>query len=188
MNFHSGNILLIGYRGTGKSSVGKKLAGVLGMDFLDMDRLLVEEEGFTIARIVQEKGWPYFRQQEKHLLQRLSRNRGQVIATGGGVVLDPENRLLLKKMGLVIWLTADIDVMVERLKQDPAGAEQRPAFSERDLREETGLILQERIPLYEEVSDFTLDTSNLSIGETVDEIVGIIHQEMKKRRKNEQKR
>jgi len=79
-------------------------------------------------------------------------------------------------------------VMVERLKQDPAGVEQRPAFSERDIREETGLILKERIPLYEEVSDFSLDTSEMSIGETVDEIVGIIHKEMKKRRKNEQKR
>jgi len=188
MDLQKRNILLVGYRGTGKSSVGKRLAGVLGMGFLDMDRLIAEEEGFSIARIVQEKGWPYFRMQEKQLLQRLSCNSGQVIATGGGVILDQENRSLLKKMGVVIWLTADIDVTVERLKTDPIGAEQRPTFSEMDLHEETGLILKERMPLYEEVSDFTLDTSDLSIGETVDEIVGIIHKEMKERRKNEQKR
>jgi len=173
------NILLVGYRGTGKSSVGKRLAEVLGMGFLDMDHLIAEEEGFSIARIVQEKGWPYFRRKEKQLLQRLSCNSGQVIATGGGVILDPENRSLLRRMGFVIWLTADIDVMVARLKTDPVGAEQRPTFSEMDLREETGLILKERMPLYEEVSDFSLDTSDLSIGETVDEIVGIIHKGMK---------
>ena len=79
------NILLVGYRGTGKSSLGKHLAEALDMQFIDMDRIIVEEEGCPISTIVQEKGWAYFRQQESRLLRRLSKIKGQVIATGGGL-------------------------------------------------------------------------------------------------------
>ena len=173
------NILLIGYRGTGKSTLGKRLAEALGLAFLDMDRMIVDEQGYSISRIVQERGWPYFRQLEGNLLQRLSEEKGRVIATGGGIILDPENRSLLEKMGWVVWLKADTDVMVERLQGDLEGAKQRPAFSDRDLREETEMILQERNPLYESVCDMVLDTTDLSLGESVDEIVRIIHKRLK---------
>jgi shikimate kinase len=169
------NILLVGYRGTGKSTLGKRLAEVLHMTFLDMDRLIVEEEGCSISVIVKERGWPCFRQLESNLLQRLSQEKGRVIATGGGIILDPENRVLLKKMGMVVWLKADIAVIVARLKEDHEGAVQRPAFSDRDLWEETDLILRARGPFYENVSDLSLDTSTLTVGESVDEIVRIIH-------------
>jgi shikimate kinase len=169
------NILLIGYRGTGKSTLGNRLAEVLNMTFLDMDRLIVEEERRSISSIVQERGWPYFRQLESNLLQRLSKEKDRVIATGGGVILDPENRSLLQKMGMVVWLKANIDVIVERLHSDGEGAVQRPAFSDRGLKEETDLALRERVPLYESVSDLSLDTSVLTIGESVDEITRIIH-------------
>lgn len=169
------NILLVGYRGTGKSTLGKRLAEVLHMTFLDMDRIIVEEGGRSISKMVQEQGWPYFRRQESLLLQRLSFLKGRVIATGGGIILAPENRLLLSKMGMVVWLRADIAVIVARLQGDHESAVQRPAFSDRDLWEETDLILRERAPFYENVSDFSLDTSTLTIGESVDEIVRIIH-------------
>jgi shikimate kinase len=178
-NLRSENILLIGYRGTGKSTLGKRLADVLGMAFIDMDGMIVDEQGCSISRIIQERGWPYFRQLEGNLLQRLSEEKGRVIATGGGIILDPENRALLNKMGWVVWLKADTDVMVERLKSDREGAEQRPAFSDRDLREETEIILQARTHLYESVSDVFLDTTALSPGESVDEIVRIIHKREK---------
>ena len=78
-------------------------------------------------------------------------------------------------MGIVVWLKAEINVIVERLKGDGEGARQRPAFSDLDLREETEIVLRERIPLYESISDLSLDTTVLTIGESVDEIVRIIH-------------
>ncbi len=175
MNDPGGNIILVGYRGTGKSTLGKRLADVLNMNFIDMDRILIQETGCSISRIVEERGWPYFRELEKKLLLKLAQATGQVIATGGGVVLDAENRTLLSKMGIVIWLKADPDAIVARLRQDKKGFAQRPSFWGRNLREETTAVLKERTPLYKGVREVEVDTSNLDIGECVDEIVRIIH-------------
>jgi shikimate kinase len=169
------HILLVGYRGTGKSSVGRLLAEALQMSFVDMDQVIVEEAGCTISKMVENHGWPCFRGREKKLLLRLSQGTGLVIATGGGVVLDEENRLLMKKMGQVIWLKADIDTIVQRLQQDVISAEQRPAFSEKSLRDETETVLCERTPLYDSVSDMSIETSGRNIRECVDEIMRIVH-------------
>jgi len=170
-----GNILLVGYRGTGKSTLGKRLADVLAMNFVDMDRILIQDAGCSISRIVEEHGWPHFRELEKKLLLRLAQAKGQVIATGGGVVLDAENRTLLLQMGIVIWLKANPDAIMKRLQQDKEGSAQRPPFSDRNLWEETTAALKERMPLYKGVSEVELDTSNLDIAECVDEIVRIVH-------------
>ena len=169
------HILLVGYRATGKSAVGRLLAEALGMSCVDMDRVIVEEANCSISRIVENHGWPYFRGLETNLLIRLSQGTEFVIATGGGVVLDPENRKLMRKMGQVIWLQADIDIIVQRLRQDTVSAEQRPAFSDQSMSDETAAVLKERTPLYESVSDVTVDTSLKGIGECVDEIVRIVH-------------
>lgn len=169
------NILLVGYRGTGKSTLGKHLAAVLDMAFVDMDRLIIEEAGCSISSMVKKHGWPHFRELEKKILVRLSQGTGQVIATGGGAVLDAENRMLLRKMGSVVWLKADPDRIVERLKQDTESAAQRPAFSDRDLLEETKAVLKERTPIYASISEITVDTSTRDIRECIDEIVRIIH-------------
>ncbi len=171
------NIVLVGYRGTGKSSVGKRLADVLGMVFVDMDQVLVIEAGCDITRIVRERGWAYFRGLEKDLLARLSRQTGQVVATGGGVVLDEKNRTLIQGMGRVIWLKAEVDEIVLRLTRDTEGAVQRPAFSDHDLRDETIAILKDRSPFYARVSDSCLNTSSMTVGECVDEILCILHKE-----------
>jgi len=179
MNDPGGNIILVGYRGTGKSTLGKRLADTLNMNFIDMDRILIQEAGCSISRIVEELGWPYFRELEKKLLLKLARATGQVIATGGGVVLDVENRTLLSKMGIVIWLKADPDAIVARLHQDKEGFAQRPSFSDRNLWEETTAVLKERTPLYKGVSEVEVDTSNLDVAECVDEIVRIIHKKRK---------
>ncbi|MCU0581387.1 MAG: shikimate kinase [Syntrophales bacterium] len=170
-----GNILLVGYRGTGKSTLGKRLADVLEMNFIDMDRIMIKDAGCCISRIVEEHGWPHFRELEKILLLRLAQAKGQVIATGGGVVLDAENRTLLSKMGIVIWLKADPNTILKRLHQDKEGSAQRPPLSDKNLWEETTAALQERTPLYKDVSEVELDTSNLNIAECVDEIVRIVH-------------
>lgn len=170
-----GNILLVGYRGTGKSTLGKLLADVLDMKFIDMDRILIRDAGCSISRIVEEHGWPHFRELEKRLLLRLAQATGQVIATGGGVVLDAANRTTLSKMGIVIWLKADPDAIVARLHHDKEGSAQRPPFSDKNLWEETATVLKERTPFYKGVSEVEVDTSNLDIGECVDEIVRIIH-------------
>ncbi|NLN60940.1 MAG: shikimate kinase [Deltaproteobacteria bacterium] len=169
------NILLVGYRGTGKSTLGKRLADVSGMPFIDMDQTIVEEKGSSISEIVEDHGWSFFRTLEKNLLIRLSKGKGQVIATGGGVVLNAKNRTLLREMGRVVWLQSDPEKIVTRLTQDKTRIEQRPALSDLDLWKETNLILQERSPLYENVHDIAVNTSESTVGECVDEIIRILH-------------
>jgi shikimate kinase len=174
-NKRGDNILLVGYRGTGKSTLGKRLADVSGMPFIDMDQTIVEEKGSSISEIVEDHGWSFFRTLEKNLLIRLSKGKGQVIATGGGVVLNAKNRTLLREMGRVVWLQSDPEKIVTRLTQDKTRKEQRPALSDLDLWKETNLILQERSPLYENVHDIAVNTSESTVGECVDEIIRILH-------------
>ena len=114
------NLVLIGYRATGKTSVGAELARILHRPFVDLDQVLVAEAGQSVAEIVAQGGWEEFRRREKDLVDRYRHSRGQVLATGGGVVLDPENVEVLRENGVIIWLTADPATI-----QDPAGG--RPA-------------------------------------------------------------
>ncbi len=104
---HNRNLVLIGGRASGKTSVGKALAQTLGRPFVDLDEVLVAQAGRTIAAIVAAEGWPGFRGREKALVAHYGKLSGQVLAPGGGVVLDPENVTILREHGLVIWLTAD---------------------------------------------------------------------------------
>src|SRR3989339_257231 len=100
------NLVLIGYRGTGKTSVGARLAEVLQRPFVDLDQVLVSEAGRSVADIVAQGGWAEFRRLEKQLVARYRNTRGLVLATGGGVVLDPNNVAALRGNGILIWLTA----------------------------------------------------------------------------------
>ncbi|HEY8503071.1 MAG TPA: shikimate kinase [Gemmataceae bacterium] len=153
-------IFLIGYRGTGKSTVGRRLAEVLGWAFLDADAELEARHGKTIRTIFAEEGEAGFRDKEEALLGELSAGEDRVIATGGGVVLRPANRERLRA-GFVVWLRARPETIWERLRADPTTAERRPDLSVGG-REEVEQLLRQREPLYAQCADFTADTDDLS--------------------------
>jgi shikimate kinase len=154
------NIALIGFRASGKSLVGKLLAEELGLSFADMDALLVSSFGMGIDRWVHAQGWESFRQTESELLERLAREHGVVVATGGGVVLSASNRELLKNRFLVVWLKASPETTYLRMLGDPDSRTNRPAFTSLPLRDEIRQILVERSALYEETAAITLETDD----------------------------
>ena len=164
-------IRLIGYRCTGKSTVGRRLAENLGWPFYDTDRMIVERIHRTIKAWVEEKGWPAFRLEEKEVIQTIPGNRPAVVALGGGAVLDRENRERIREGGRVVWLTADLDTIMERMGRDPQNDDNRPSLSPKGRREEIEEILMQRIPLYRQTADVTVDTRGKSIEAVVSEIL-----------------
>ncbi|MHC1790159.1 shikimate kinase [Solidesulfovibrio sp.] len=140
------NIYLIGPRASGKTTLGRRLAQSLDRPFVDLDARFVETRGETIAALVQREGWDAFRQAEAAILADTAKAQGIVAATGGGVVLLPQNRALLAR-GLVLYLQAHPDRLAERLMAD-LNAEQRPNLTELGLKEEIVATLAEREPLY----------------------------------------
>ena len=112
------NIVLIGYRAVGKTTVGTLLAQRLGRPLIDLDAILEQEAGETIPDLVRREGWPEFRRREKAIVKRYAARSGQVLATGGGVVLDPENIAQLQATGKLVWLKASSATIKDRLSQD----------------------------------------------------------------------
>ena len=157
------NIYLIGYRCTGKSSVGKSLAKILGWSFLDADIELVNEHGITIAEIVATEGWESFRKKEKDVLKRLSSLDKHVIATGGGAILDEENVTNMKKSGVGIWLRATPETVKDRILKDETTEDSRPSLTSKGLMEEIEETLIYRDPFYEKAMEFFVDTDNIDI-------------------------
>lgn len=153
------NIILIGYRATGKTSVGRLLARRLGRPFVDSDQAIVEKAGQSIAAMVAARGWDFFRSQEKEMLQELGRRSGQVIACGGGAILHQDIWPLLKKNAFVVWLTADTATICGRLQGDEATAGQRPSLAGGDIYSEVREILAERTPLYRAGCHLELDAT-----------------------------
>jgi len=165
------NIILIGYRATGKSSVGRGLAAELGLGFFDMDQELELRQGQSIAEMVADRGWPYFRGLEKGLLTELASRRGLVISTGGGAILHQDVWPRIKAAGLVVWLTADQQTICRRLTCDEQTASQRPTLTGTDPYAEIAAVLREREPLYREGCHFSVDTGAITIEQVVDLIV-----------------
>lgn len=163
-------IILIGYRATGKTSVGRRLAAQLGLSFLDMDSELEKRCGQSIATLVAARGWPYFRALEKALLTELTDGHERVISTGGGAILHQEIWPRLKESSLVIWLMADQQTICQRLLGDTQTGSQRPALTSSDTIAEIASVLQEREPLYRAGCHFSVDTGALGI----DDIVGMV--------------
>jgi shikimate kinase len=168
------NLVLICGRACGKTSVGQALARVLKRPFVDLDEVLAIEAGRSIADIVAREGWPGFRRREKDLVARYGRFAGQVLATGGGVVLDPENVKILREHGLVIWLRADPATLGRRLRQDQGSQESRPSLTGADPEAEMARVLAEREPLYRAAAHVTLEVTELSVSEIVERILHLI--------------
>ncbi|MCI0684800.1 MAG: shikimate kinase [Gemmataceae bacterium] len=150
-------IFLIGYRGTGKSATARALAARLAWSWCDADELLEERFGKTIRQIFDDEGEAGFRDKEAAVLDELAGRRCWVIATGGGVVLRPENRAKLRT-GVTVWLTAAPATIWERLQADATTAERRPNLAQGGLAEIEEL-LRLRQPLYEACADWMIDTT-----------------------------
>ena len=165
------NLYLIGYRCTGKTSVGRLLAEAMDWTFVDMDQELVSEAGIPIEEIVDSRGWKYFRDQESKLLQQLSRATEQVISTGGGVVTVPENITIMHGSGKVVWLHASPGTIAARMETDKSTADQRPPLHGNDSVVEIEEVLAERLPLYDEAMHLQVETDDLSVEEVSESII-----------------
>lgn len=163
-------IILAGYRATGKSSVGILLAKELGLNFIDMDEEIERRAGEPIKEMVAEKGWDSFRSMERDLLYELVCQKDLVISTGGGAILHEKIWEQMQHSGVVVWLTAELDVICERLSADKKSDGQRPSLTGQDILVEVASILAEREPLYKKGSHLTVDTGKKDVDEIVAEI------------------
>lgn len=157
------NIFLIGYRCTGKTSVGSSLAKRLGWSFVDTDLKLAEDQGQKISEIVSKKGWAFFRKVEKQVVQCVCKRDHHVVATGGGVVLDEDNVKRMKDSGVLVWLRANIKTIGTRMAEDPMTRDFRPALTSKESVEEIKETLFLRNPYYEKAMDFFVDTDLIGI-------------------------
>lgn len=163
-------IILIGYRCTGKTAVGKEIAERMGIPFYDTDELIQRHTNKTVREIVEKEGWDAFRAVERQIITKLSSLTEGVIAAGGGAIMNAENRKALKNNGLCIWLTADVRTIVERMRNDRTSTAQRPSLSDGDVEQETAQILETREPVYGEMADCIVDTSGQRLNAVVDAV------------------
>jgi shikimate kinase len=159
------NIFLIGYRCSGKTSVGRQLAHDMRWTFLDTDHLLVEKMGMDIARVVEQKGWGHFRKLEQNVIKDVCQGDLQVIATGGGAVLYDRNVAAMKESGIVVWLKIKPETVKNRMAKDPLNDQLRPSLTGKPLSKEIQDTLLEREPYYRKAMDFFVETDVLGIEE-----------------------
>jgi len=163
------NIILIGFMGTGKTTIGKMLARRIGYDFIDTDDLIVNMAGISIPEIFSQFGERYFRQLEQQAIKLAFNRSGIVLATGGGAVMDPANFSFLKENGYVIALDATEDTLWERLK----ASKDRPMLFSDNPREKIRSLLEMRCPVYHK-AHFIVSVDKKTPEQLVDEIVSIL--------------
>jgi shikimate kinase len=177
------NIVLIGYRGTGKTAVGKKVAQILAWPLLQLDDMIIQRTGCSIPEIVAKSGWDYFRDIESQVVAEAVKKDFRVIDTGGGVILRQQNVDLLKQNGLLFWLRADPDTIISRIKDNAS----RPSLTgNKSFIEEVQEILQQRTPLYQQAQDSIIETAGRTIDSIADEIIGKYNKRMKNPQKCKQ--
>jgi shikimate kinase len=160
------NLVLIGFMGSGKSSVGRLTAKALGFQFLDTDQMIVERTGRQISEIFATDGEAAFRAIETEVIGSLAHMRRCVISTGGGAVLAEHNRSTLKSLGFVVCLTASDDVLFERVSRNS----KRPLLQTENPKETLSKLVQERKMIYIEAAHWTLDTSEIPQSDAVEAV------------------
>lgn len=163
----TGNVILIGFMGCGKSSIGRRLATRLGHEFLDSDDLITTASGKSIPEIFAEEGEERFRERETGVLQSLIGSKSIVLATGGGAILRPANREILRTIGTTVWLHADPEILFERATR----SRKRPLLEVENPRATFNSLLESRLPIYGKAADLKIDASGLSHNQTVESIM-----------------
>lgn len=158
--------ILVGLMGSGKSTIGKLLASRLSLNFVDLDKVVVAQQGKSIPQIFEQDGEAVFRAFESQALKEALNVQDSVIATGGGVILSEYNRELMKQAGQVIWLDARPEVLAARI----TGDSNRPLLHDVDPLEKMKALTSERNPLYAGIADLRIDTGLMNTKEAVDTI------------------
>lgn len=165
------NVVLIGYRGTGKSSVAARLAEALGLRAVSLDAQIVRRAGRPVPEIVAAVGWPGFRDLEEDVVREVAAGDGQVIDCGGGVVEREANFGPLRAAGPVIWLRASPGTIVSRIGSDT----QRPSLTgTKSFTDEVEEVLARREPLYARLADYAIDTDGISVDEVTARAVAFL--------------
>ncbi len=164
------NVVLIGLRGCGKTSVGPLLAQRWNWHFTDTDALIAAQQQRTIADIISTDGEPAFRLLEADVIADVVRGDQQVISVGGGAVGGQRNRDLLHAAGICVWLTAPPETLLARIQADPQSAHQRPPLRAAGGLAEVRALLQERQPLYSSLAGHTINTVGLSVEQVADAV------------------
>ncbi len=161
-----GNVFLVGPMGSGKTAVGRQLARDLGIEFLDSDAEIERRTGVDITFIFEKEGESRFRDREKAVIGELTQRTNLVLATGGGAILDDENRRALADNGLVVYLRTSVGQQLERTQHGKS----RPLLLSEDPAEVLARLMQVREPLYEEVADICVDTGGQRVKTVVDHV------------------
>ncbi len=169
------NIVLIGFRGTGKSTVGKLLAKRLERDFIDSDKYIESSTGKTIKSIFEEGGEDGFRKIEADIIAELSKVDNKVISAGGGAVLKEENVRNLKDNGFLVLLEATPEIIHNRIAQDEKTTQQRPSLTDKKPLDEIKHLIAKREHAYKNAADYTMNTSYVSCEDIVNEIITIVN-------------
>ncbi len=165
------NIVLIGYRGTGKSSVGKLLAERSGRTLMSTDAEVVRRAGRSVPEIVKQHGWDHFRDLESDVCRDLAGKDDLIIDTGGGAILRRDNVDRLKVGGILFWLTAEVPTISRRI----GGDTQRPSLTDaKSFVEEIEEVLRERTPIYRAAADHVIATDGRTVGEIADAVQGVL--------------
>ena len=165
------NLFLIGYRCSGKTTIGKSIAKTIGWSFVDSDIWVIKACGKSIQDIIDTEGWNAFRRLEHSTIKQICTNDRQVVATGGGVVLDADNVKAIKNSGMVVWLDASAETIRKRMVEDKNSEHFRPALTDRGRLEEIEDMLSQRNPYYESASDFFIYTDNVPVNEIIQKII-----------------
>lgn len=160
---------IIGPRGAGKTTIGKRFAESKGYQFVDTDKLLLEKSGKSIAEIVEQHGWDYFRQLESDVLKSIVQD-DVVVSTGGGIILADENQKVMRNNGTVIYLNAKPEILAKRLAAEPQ-ADQRPSLTGKSLVEEIEEVMQQREPIYRATAHHIIDAT-----QPIDDIIAQLNE------------
>jgi shikimate kinase len=163
------SIVLVGLMGAGKSSIGKRLAETLGLEFIDADAEIEAAAGLTISEIFDRYGEDEFRAGERRVMNRLLDGPVRVIATGGGAFMDPQTRALVKNRSISLWLRASLDVLLDRTSR----SRKRPLLEQGDRKQVLEDLIAKRYPVYAE-SDLVIDSDNRPQSETVQKVIGAL--------------
>jgi len=165
------NLFLIGYRGSGKTTVAPLVASQLGWTVCDADERVESESGISIAEIFAQFGEPEFRQRETAAIKELCSQDELVVSLGGGAPISADNRKLVSDSGKTVYLSGSLEVLWSRIASDEKSDDQRPALTDLDGRAEVEHVLTQRAPIYEACADYTIDVDTLSPQAIADAIV-----------------